>query len=484
MPIRRKQQILAALQTSEGVAASLGASNAVLVYEPEIQDELQIQDRVPAGPTLSRDFVPIGRKTRTITFQSDFRGSGDTSIPITVPEWGTLVSACAFKEITPVTLPITAPSGTGFQVGEIVQKSSTIRGLVIACFASGTTLTHRMSVAGDVVVVPIQGTFTTGGTLTGESSATTGTIGTVAGYPGLAYQPTSEKLLHVTTGAWAPGVSGLGAGSVLQVRAGGIVAGGVQIIEDISAGSFDDMNVTLLWGTIANTNTLHFGANSATIDTEPAMIRTPALTLRHNLDGRQRDLVTARGDFQMQGEAGGPMIFSWTFTGDPGPNTDALPLVTTGLSAIRPPRMFGAIAAFGLAADAAVPPVSPTQLHRLPVKSIGFQPGNNIAPNLDVNSAGGATGSNVGDRDPQITVQVDQVHSAFDFEAARDNSTAIRFAMLAGTTKGNIVGLVAPYCQLTEIGSGDADGVAVFDLTLRPRRVLESGDDEMALFQV
>lgn len=481
MPLTRKQQILVKLETSEGQNASPAGANAVLVYEPTIQDDVATNDRVPAGATLSRDFVPVGRKTRTVTFTSDLRGSGDATAPVTAPEWDPLIQASAFRQVTPVRLPVTSLSGTGFQVGEIVRKSGTIRGVVLACLTGGTTLTHRLTANGDVVVAPLEGTFTSTGTLTGESSGTTGTIGTVANYPGLVYQPTSEKLINVTTGSWSASVPTVGA--VLTIKASGVVVGHCQIITDESGGTFDDLHVTLLDGSIANGNTLHSGANSATVNAAPIMVRTPSATIRHNLDGRRRDLVGARGNWELQGEAGGPLTFNWTFQGDPAAAADAIAATTSGLSSIRPPRLLGAVCAYGLRVD--VPGGDdPVDFLRLPTKAIGLQPGNTISPNLDANSAGGSTGTNVTDRDPVLTATVDQVHSAFDWESYRDNAQAVRVAVILGTVAGNIVGFVAPNCQVLEANTGDSDGVAVHEVSLKPRRVLEAGDDEVFLFQL
>jgi hypothetical protein len=483
MPLTRKQQILAKIETSLGVDATPGASDAVLVYDPTIADDVATTDRVPAGSTLSRDFVPIGRKSRTITFTSDLRGSADTSIPVTVPEWGTLLTASAYKFVQPVTIPVSALTGTGFQVGEIVQKGSTIRGIVIGLFVGGV-LTSRLTASGNVIVCPIQGTWTSSGTVTGESSGTSATIGTVVNYAGLSYVPTSQNLINVTTGAWSPLVPAVG--DVLRVRSGTVVVGFVQVIADNSAGAFTNLDVTLLSGGIANGNVLATGdtvGNTATINASPTMIRTPSLTIRHNLDGRQRGLVGARGDFELRGEAGGPMTFNWTFTGDPGTSVDALPVATAGLSSIRPPRLLGAIAAYGRTVNV---PNGDTAVDfvRLPTKSVGLQAGNTISPNLDANSAGGSTGANVTDRDPQLSATVDQIHSAFDWESFRDNALAVRMAILAGTTPGQICGFVAPNCQVLEVANSDADGVAAWDLNMRPRRVLEGGEDEIVIFQL
>jgi hypothetical protein len=69
----------------------------LLVFEPDLSDDVEIQDRVPAGPTLSRDFAAVGRQTREITFRSDFRGSGDTTFTVDEPEWGKLIKSCGYK---------------------------------------------------------------------------------------------------------------------------------------------------------------------------------------------------------------------------------------------------------------------------------------------------------------------------------------------------------------------------------------------------
>jgi hypothetical protein len=204
------------------------------------------------------------------------------------------------------------------------------------------------------------------------------------------------------------------------------------------------------------------------------MFRTPCQTIRHNLDGRQSDLTDARGNFTIDGEVGQPLTFKWEMTGNPVAAIDAPAITTTGLSTITPPRLLGAVCAYGLAAE----------IYRLATKKVSFTPADVVNPNLDANSSGGSTGSNVTDRDPKFTVTVDRVHSAFDWEAARDNSTPIRVAMILGTTKGNIVVIVAPICQVVTVTASDSNGVATFDVELAPRRILESGDDEVYFAQL
>lgn len=474
MPVNRKQQVLAKIETTEGTSSSPGASDAIQVFDPALTDSVEVQDRVPAGPTLSRDFAPIGRQTRQITFRSDLRGSGDTSIPITEPEWGKLIKACGYKLSTLRKLTCAAvSSGNGFHPGEIVQQSSgAIRGVVVACIRAGAFI-QRANTTGDLVyVAEIVGTFTAAST-TGESSGSVSIMSAAAAAEGVGYQPTSEKLVNITTAAWT-GSAPANEGDVLKVESpSGTVVGAVQIIND--NGTFTDMDVTLLFGTMANGNTLRSPGNgTTTINTGPTQTSTPSLTVRHNLDGRQRDLLGARGDFTCEGEVGQPMQFSWTFSGDLGSALDTPAVPTTGLSTIRPPRLLGAFCLYGLGAE----------VYRLTTKRVSLSNGGVVNPNLDANRAGGATGSNVTDRDPSFTVTVDQVHGAFDWEAARNAGTVIRVAFLLGTTAGNMMALVAPICQVTEIAQGESDGIATFDVTLRPRRILESGDDELFLVQL
>lgn len=479
MPLTRKQQILFKRETSEGVNASPGASDAVLVYEPSISDNVETSDRTPAGSSLSREVVPTGRKTRTISFQSDFRGSGDTTIDVDVPEWGTMLECSAYSFVQPVNLPVTSPSGNGFHLGEIVQKDSSKRAIVIGLFNGAGTLVPRLSVAGDVIVVPLEGTIDATGTLTGESSGHEATIGTPADYPGLAYLPTSQKLITLTSAAAWSGGPAPTAGAVVTVKATGVQVGLAQVVSTDSTSHV----VVLLDGTVSSGNTLHFGAASVTLNAAPVMSKTPSATIRHNLDGRRRDLVGARGDFELSGDAGSVLVWNWTFSGDPAPSADALPVTTSGLSAIRAPRLFAADGA--LCSYARTTAIGGEEaLLQLPTKSASLSAGNSVTPDLDINSAGGARGANVSDRDPTVGYTTNQVLGGFDWEAFRDDSLTVHCATVVGKTPGNICGWVVPNGQVVQANVGDSDGVATHELQIKSRRLRESGDDELVIFQL
>lgn len=471
MPITRKQQLLAKLETTEGGGATFASADAIQVFDPSLSDNVDLLDRVPAGPTLSRDFQPIGRKTRQVTFRSDFRGSGTGA---TAPDFAGLLQAAGYKGSTPRVLTLAAVTGNGFQLGEQVFQGGTYAtatavGVVIGVLSAANAPLHVSATSGQkLIVAVVSGTFATSTLTTGHSSGSTTTISAEAAHSGLVYQPTSEKLIQVTTGAWSGG-SPSALGEVLAVESAGLKVGAVQVISE--SGTYTTMSVTLLWGSVANGNTLRnaAGTGTASVSAAPTMTRTPSLAMRHNLDGRNRLLLGARGDFSLEGEVGQPMQFNWTFTGDPGTDADAAPIATSGLSTIRAPRLLGAFCTYGVG----------SAIYRLPTKRVALAQSNTVNPNLDANRVGGSTGSNITDRDPSFTVTVDMVHSNVNWESLRDSGSIVRVGFLLGDTLGNMVSLVAPNCQVTECALGDADGVATFDVTMKPLRIAESGDDEL-----
>lgn len=479
MPITRKQQLLAKLETTEGGGATFTSSDAVEVFDPSISDSVDLLDRSPAGSTLSRDFTPVGRKTRDITFTSDLKGSGTAA---TVPPWGLLLEACGYRRDDDGTrsfriLSYDCDSITGaFQVGErVTQSAGADEGVIVGIRAAGNGAPKLQTTANDdeLIIVELAGTFTSTTATTGSSSGATDSTGTVAASTTHhAYMPTSKKLLNLTIGTWS-GSGNPSAGDVLVVKdTGNTIVGSVQLIEEHSA---TDIDVTLLWGEIANNYSLSTAASqSAVLSADPTPVLTPSLAVRHNLDGRDRLLLGSRGSFTMNGEVGQPLSFSWSFTGDVGTDADAVPITTSGLSSVRAPRLLGAICGYG----------ETSNVRNLQTKSVAFDSGNTVASNLDANSTGGATGANVTDRDPSITIQVDNTLSTMDWEGLRDAGTAVRACFVLGSSAGNTVSLVAPNCQVTEVSIGDAEGVSVFDVTLRPRRIDETGDDEVYICQL
>lgn len=479
--ITRKQQILAKLETNEGTSAVPGAGDAIQVFDPQLSDTVDVQARTPSGPTLSRDFDPVGRQTRALSFKSDARGSGSTG---TAPDFAKLLQASGFKLSTLKVLTLASVTGIGYQIGEQVYQgasyaAATAVGVVVGILTAANAPLHRTTTSGaKLVVAVVSGTFAATTVTVGNSSGSSNTISAEAPYTGFCYQPTSQKLVRLQTAAWSAGT--IAAGDTLKIENAttGILLGAVQV-DNLTTQT--DFEVTILflqnggWDSTAATNRLRSPANNTTtLSAAPSATRTPSLTIRHNLDGRQRDILGARGDWSLEGESGGPLQFSWNFSGDMVAALDSPQITTTGLGTVTAPRLLGAFLCYGTG----------TEVYRLPTKRLTVNNGGQVNPNFDGNRDGGSTGSNVIDRDPTIVVTVDVVNGAFDWEAARNAGTPIRAAFLLGTTQGNIVAITAPICQVREVTIGDSDGIATMDVTLAPKRIRESGDDEIYIAQL
>lgn len=481
MPLQnKKQQVLAEVESSEGTAATLTAASGVQVFDPQINTTSELQERAAASPSLSNDFAPVGRSQRTITFKTDFKGSGSTA---SAPPFGKFLQGGGWKQ-TPSTsmrlLTIAAVTGgPGFQVGEIVQQTASNRGVIVCILDSGNVPKHRTLTSGDKLVVAVlTGTLGTAAT-TGESSASVTTPSAAANAPLVfGYQHTSEKLVTLVVASWtgSPPV----AGDVVKIENATTneLIGAVQVIRDNGAGMLN-FEATFLWGqpgfnSTAAQNRLRSPANgTATLTTAPVQSRGQSLTIGHNLDGRNRPMLGSRGDFTLEGDAGTPLQFTWTFTGDPGTDVDALPVATTGLSTVSAPRLLGAYIHFGIGAES----------YRIPTKRVSYSNGGTLISNADANRAGGSTGGLLTERGPSFTFTVDNQNGAVDWETAQRNGTPVRVAVILGTVAGNIEYMVAPYCQVVECPLGNVENVSTFDVTLRARRVLEAGDDEVYIGQ-
>ena len=96
MPIlSERSQIAAKEESQEGVAESLAAADALLVFAPGFYPNMEILPRNPARDTFSGYSSVSGRRSADIVFRTELKGSGTAGTP---PKWGKLVKACGFAE--------------------------------------------------------------------------------------------------------------------------------------------------------------------------------------------------------------------------------------------------------------------------------------------------------------------------------------------------------------------------------------------------
>lgn len=470
MKLARPKQILFKLQTGgrgAGESATIGASDAMLVYDPQVRNLGDAQERTAASQSLTSQTALMGLETREVTFQSDFRGSGDATVPgMNPPDWEKTILASGFRAATVKKVPITGISGLGYQIGEKVSKDASNWGVALNALAAN----------GDLNVAMVEGSITSTGTLTGASSGTTGTIGTVAAADCNAYAPSSSSLLTIATGAWTGGAPSLAGGQTMGVvTRAGLVVGAIRAVVDNSAGAMTNFDAEPVWGTVAASDVVSFAGatKTATVSSTPTVKSGAVATIRGNRGGYAQDATDAQGNWTLEGRGGEAMVFSWTFTGAKGAHSDLLPASSTGVdTTTRAPRLLGALVGIGFG----------NQFWRLPVKSITVTPGNQLTQDLNANAPSGSDGGEIVDRGFEIRITVNAIGTAFDWQTLKSNSNSVRFGAQLGSATGNIVGLCAPVAQITTMEDSDSDGIATLDITLRPRGQSTNGDDEFYIW--
>lgn len=478
--LTERQQILAKLEVSDGVGVPPSSTDAVLIYEPECDDDVSFLERRPAGSTLSQQFDPAGLTLRRQTFKSDFRGSGAVG---TAPEWAKFASASAMRQQNLVSMALTGISATEhIMPGEVVWQGSTYA----TATAVGVCVTYLKGADGTILVAPISGTFAAGAIngLSATAAATAGTP-TTSGV-GFGFTPDSQRVISVTVDAWSPGAPVIAAvGAVLLVLRGVYVVGAVQVLAAGGGANWaTTIDVSLLFGEMADGDNLVSDTLPvlAAVTGTPVQTRTPSLSIWNNLDGFLRKTAGARGTFSLAGDAGGPLVFSWDFLGSAQAHLAALPIATGALGSTRPPRLFGAFV--GLISG------NPGQFFRMATKRVELNMANTVGPREDANAAGGSRGTFVTARKPTISVEVEMVGMAWDPLTFRNAGTSIGFAAViggdgtgtyAGRTAGNTLVLAAPACQIKKASPGNSNGVATWQLELEPKKVLDAGDDEIVL---
>lgn len=472
MGLARRVQMLAKLETSEGVNAAPTSSDVIEVYNPTISETYDVADRQAAGQSIDRNINPPGRSQRQVTFEHDFIGSGAAADP---PPWGKLVVASCMQadDQYVVTLAATGMTGVGFQPGEVVQIGSTARRGV--CL---NRVTHSSGVpSGKLYLCWIKGAIPAiGETIDGESSGSSADVhaSTAPVASNKCYRPDSSYTTEITVASWTGSAPPVGTVVVFSQSSASVGAG--QVIEDLGAGT--DLLVAMQWGTASNGDTVSHaasGGGTATLNAAPTLVNCPSMTQRYNLDGMARDLVGARGDFNLSGEAGQIAKFAFTFTGVVDAHADVLFATGYQMSTIVAPRMIAVEAGISVG----------NQYLKLPLKRFELALGNQVALDADATKAKGDRAATVSDRDPTLTIAVNKIGvGTADWISRIQGANVVRWGILIGSSSGNKVLLVVPRGQIVQMTDGNADGVATDELQIKCRRVEESGDDSFFLAQL
>lgn len=484
--LNERHQMLFKIETSDGTATVPGTSDGVLVYEPQCEDDPSFLDRRPSSASLSQQFKPPGMKTRRMRFKSDVRGSGAVG---TAPEWSKLARACSLRETNLISIAVTnMSSGERFMVGELVYQG----GSFATATAVGICVTDLTNANGTILVAVLSGTFASGtnntfGVTFDAAGAEVLTATASAGSPttsgvGYGYLPDSERTMQVSVASWT--VADTNVGAVLLVLDAALhVKGAVQMISGTSGGFWTTtIQVKLLYGGVANTDILVNAGLGITgvVNAAPTQLRGVSLTGYSNIDGFARLASGMRGTFTVEGEAGGNFVFSWDMLGSPYQHLAQLPIATGALNTVRPPRLFGAFAGLRFGA----------KFFKVPISKISLNYGGTVGPREDVNAQGGSLGTFVTARKPVLSVEFEDVNTAFDATTMMDQGTLVGFACVvggdgsgayAGRTAGNTAVLAIPQGQIIGLKDGEKNGVKTWQADIEAQQVLGAGDDELVL---
>lgn len=90
-----RAQIAAKIEGTEGTAETPAAGDALLVFSPKFDPDIEQHPRNPVRATLSRLASVSGKRKATLEFDVELKGSGAAG---TAPEYGDLLKASGFSE--------------------------------------------------------------------------------------------------------------------------------------------------------------------------------------------------------------------------------------------------------------------------------------------------------------------------------------------------------------------------------------------------
>lgn len=475
MPLTRKHQLGVKIENREGTDAWGGsapaAADIIRATSPQVTDTADLQEEETAGSTLDTDFAAVGRENGSITFGSQLvgnvTGASDAAKRVALPPFDAMLRAAGLAQVA--LYRITGTFTGKFRIGERVAASAWAGSPT----AWGIVMSPGSTTAGELFVVPVEGTISAGTSFYGEQSGatcTTATVDTSTG--GVCYHPESTKSvdIDITAGGWTG--SAPVAGDVLVVTRSGI-----QVASCLVLTAADPIRVAVFYGDVAAGDTLTTdGGDTATVDTAGATaIGVPSLSIYSNLDSRERRLVGTRGTATLGGAADEILKWAWNFSGTPTAPVDAPQVSGASPSTLQGPRFRAATIQMGYDRNGDGTGYFDTAL---PLKSIGLDLGNTIEPRRDPTASTGIRGANLTQRAPKFTCDPEQVGVLpFDWALLRRQALALRFGMMLGSEVGNRLSLAIPRGQVESRADGDDAGLALDSISIACRRIRDAGDD-------
>lgn len=502
--LTRRAVLLVKMESSPGVDAAPGVSDALMVSEPAYTINPTVLERNFVRDDISPQGKRVGRVLAGMTFGVELRGNNAANSGNIgdAPRIGRLLRACGYSE--------TAISGSG-RIGDIREidthavpvsfatggspSVTDFRDYMITCVLGGASATAKLrvtelngydtdtlknetfsaqkkSASGTVtvnatnplsVVFTIGGTWAVGDTVTayvgGEKFTHTVPGG---GTATTAIATALAALIDLSTDIAASAVGSAATVTFTNDKGGTTVTSGSTALDVGNSG----VNVTPTWtGNLALGQTWKVRISPAGIEYAPVSSGFETATLYLYFDGILHKLTGAMGTFSIASEAGQYGTINFEFTGqynDPVDN-DVPSAVYEAVN--LPPPIFE-LAKLRMDSE------------DITVQSLSFTQNNQIVPRPDANSSDGYYGVRLVGRSPEGGVNPEARRvSEYDFWAKMKSAVGMNFSVRWGTSAGNTVWMKGPQVQYTGLTYQDRDGMRVYDAALSFTR--ESGDDEV-----
>lgn len=193
----RKRQLAAKVESAEGTAETLAASDAGLLvnFTPKANFDPQMYQRDPVRTSLTKIGKLAGKRAAGLEFAIELRGSGSVTVE---PGWAKLIKACGFELAALEKMQIGAITGGPFTHGEtITGGTSGATGKVVCSTYTGDAVIYFKA---------LTGTFQSGETITGGSSGASCTTGSAPSDAGFEIKPVSSGVPTLTMGLYEDGV--------------------------------------------------------------------------------------------------------------------------------------------------------------------------------------------------------------------------------------------------------------------------------------
>lgn len=277
MPLlTRKAQVALAIESVEGTAETLDATNATfLPYDPAFAVSPGMFDDQPSRSTLTPLTKVIGKQPATVTFRTPLKGSGSGA---TRPSWDPCIRCCGFSSAAVSSISVTSMTGT-FLPGESFTVTTT---------SQTGRIVGRYNSASQVYFVPGTGTVATGMTVVGDTSgASAVTNGALTADRGWEYRPASSSVPSATVGMYRDGLRHLMAGARGNVTIEGRVGEPVFLNFSFSGVYQSVADVALLSPTYESSASLPLLAATTYMDSLAAVFASLTIDMQNVLSERE-----------------------------------------------------------------------------------------------------------------------------------------------------------------------------------------------------